>query len=250
MKTKPQFSLILACYNEEDNLKKTVELSIRALEKFFKRFEIIIIDDKSEDKSPKIADSLAKKYSSVRVVYNLINLGQGISFLIGLKVSHGDLVMQNGVDRPFNIKDLKKVLPYFPKYDTVVVARIDRHAYSFWRKITSWGNIFLRGIFFGFKYKDLNFVQIYKRKVVKSINVMARSAAFVTQELILKAQRKGYKIIEIRLPYFKRVGGVAHHGKKRDILWALIDMVNFWLENQTEATASKSPKKSVGTGKS
>ena len=108
--------------------------------------------------------------------------------------------------------------------------RILRIQYSFWRKITSWGNILLRWIFFGREFADLNFVQIYKRKVIKDIEVLSRSAAFVTQELVLRAKQKGYKITEIKLPYHKRVGGEAHHGKKRDILWALIDMVNFWLE--------------------
>ena len=85
-------------------------------------------------------------------------------------------------------------------------------------------------IFFGREFDDLNFVQIYKRKVIRDIKVLSRSAAFVTQELVLRAKQKGYKITEVKLPYHKRFGGEAHHGKKRDILWALIDMVNFWLE--------------------
>lgn len=235
MKAKPQFSLILACYNEEDNLKKTVEISITELKKLFSDFEIIIIDDKSQDDSPKITDSLARKNPKyVKVIHSIINLGQGISFLIGLHLSEGELVMQNGADRPFNIRDLKKILPLFAKNDIVVVARANRQAYTFWRKITSWGNILLRGILFGFKYSDLNFVQIYKRKVIRNISIAARSAAFTSQELVLKAAKKGYQITEIKLPYHRRVGGLAHHGKKRDILWAAIDMFNYWLEKDQD----------------
>lgn len=224
------FSLILCCYNEEENLEKTVELSVKTLTKLFRSFEIIIVEDKSQDASAKIARKLARRYGQVSIVENSINLGQGISFLIGLERSKGRLVMQNGADRPFDIRDLARALPFFPKYDIVIVSRKDRSAYSFWRKITSVANNFLRGLFFGFQYSDLNFVQIYKRKIFKSISVMARSAAFVTQELVLLAKQKGYKIHEIKLPYHRRVGGVAQHGKRRDILWASIDMINFWLE--------------------
>lgn len=230
MKYNPQFSLILACYNEEENLKKTLELSRKTLGRLFKTFEMIIIDDNSKDKTGKIADRLAKKYSSVKVIHNFINLGQGISFLIGLEEAKGDLVMQNGADAPFDIRDLKKVLPFFPKYDIVVVARTNRAAYSIWRKITSWGNNLFRYLLFGPSFSDLNFVQIYKKKVVKNIDVMARSAAFVTQELVLKAKKQNYKIAEMKLPYHARRGGLAHHGHKRDILWALIDMINFRLD--------------------
>lgn len=231
MKSKTvKFSLIICCYNEEENLEKTVEQSVKELNKLVKNYEIIIIDDDSWDKTFKIASRLSEKYPGVKVVKNIINLGQGISFLIGLKEAKGDLVMQNGADRPFDIKDLKKILPLFPGNDIVVVARIDRRAYPFWRKLTSWGNILLRWIFFGREFIDLNFVQIYKRKVIKDIKVLSRSAAFVTQELVLRAKQQGYKITEIKLAYHRRFGGEAHHGKKRDILWAIIDMVNFWLE--------------------
>ncbi|OGK33575.1 hypothetical protein A3B40_00820 [Candidatus Roizmanbacteria bacterium RIFCSPLOWO2_01_FULL_37_16] len=232
MKNKIEFSLILACYNEEENLKKTVEGSLDVLSTLFKQFEIIIIDDDSFDKTLQIAKRLEKKYKSVRVIKNPINLGQGISFLIGLKESRGELVMQNGADRPFDIRDLKKILPLFPEYDIVVVTRINRRAYSFWRKLTSWGNIILRWIFFTREFEDLNFVQVYKRKVINEVKVLSRSAAFATQELVLRAKRKGYKITEVKLPYHKRVGGEAHHGKKRDILWAMIDMINFWFEQK------------------
>ncbi|OGK22188.1 hypothetical protein A2866_03460 [Candidatus Roizmanbacteria bacterium RIFCSPHIGHO2_01_FULL_39_8] len=230
MKKTCQFSLIICCFNEEDNLEKTILESLKELKQLFDTFEIIIIEDKSSDRSPKIADRLSRKYSSIKVIHNLINLGQGISFLIGLHEVKGDLIMQNGADRPFNIKDLKKILPLFKQYDIVVVVRRDRSAYTFWRKLTSWVNNFLRKLLFGSHFSDLNFVQIYKRKVTKSIPILSRSAAFTTQELILRAKQKGYKIIEMELPYHKRIGGEAHHGKKRDILWALIDMVNFWLE--------------------
>lgn len=230
LNNNPQFSLILACYNEEENLAKTVEQSIKVLSELVGGFEIIIIDDDSWDKTFRIATHLSQKYPEVRVIKNIINLGQGISFLIGLREAKGQLVMQNGADRPFNMRDLRKILPLFPANDIVIVARSNRRAYSFWRKLTSWGNILLRWIFFGREFDDLNFVQIYKRKVIKNIPVLSRSAAFVTQELVLSAKQQKYKITEVKLPYYKRIGGEAHHGKKRDILWALIDMVNFWLE--------------------
>ncbi|OGK17076.1 hypothetical protein A2774_05125 [Candidatus Roizmanbacteria bacterium RIFCSPHIGHO2_01_FULL_39_12c] len=232
MRDKIQFTLILACYNEGESLKETVEISRQVLSALFKRFEIIVIDDDSFDNTYKIGKKLAKKYAEVKLIKNPINLGQGISFLIGLREARGELVMQNGADRPFNIKDLTKILPLFPEYDIIIVERKSRSAYSFWRKFTSWGNILLRGIFFGFEFQDLNFVQVYKKKAIADIKVLSRSAAFTTQELVLRARAKGYRIAKIRFPYHKRVGGEAHHGKKRDILWALIDMFNFWLESR------------------
>ncbi len=232
MNKKMQFSLIFACFNEEEELRQAVEESIEALTLLFEQFEIIIVDDCSIDKSPKIADALAKKYPSVKVIHNPINLGQGISFLIGIKQSQGEYIMQNGVDRPFAMQDLKKLIPLIKKNDILIIARTDRSAYSLWRKCTSLVNIFLRKIFFNVPFSDLNFVQIYKKSIINTIVVKSRSAAFVTQELIITAYEKGYRIHEIKLPYYRRKSGETHHGKQRDILWALIDMLSFWLETR------------------
>lgn len=230
MKDKIQFSLILCCFNEEENLEKTVDISIPVLNTLFKRFEIIIIDDASLDHTLHIANRLAEKYKDIRVIKNRINLGQGISFLIGLKEAGGELMMQNGADRCFDIEDLKKVLPLFPENDIAVISRIDRSSYSLWRKLTSWINIILRWLLFDREFKDLNFVQVYKKKVTDTIQVNSRSAAFVTQELVLKAKQKGFKISEVKFPNYKRVAGQEHHGKPKDIIWTLGDMINFLFE--------------------
>lgn len=233
MNNKPEFSLIFACFNEEEELAGAVEESVQELKHLFNRFEIIIVDDCSVDNSPNIANMLSKKYPSVKTIHNPINLGQGISFLIGIKQSQGEYVMQNGVDRPFAIGDLKKLMPLIKKNDILIVARVDRSAYTIWRKCTSLVNIFLRKLFFKVPFNDLNFVQVYKRSVVEHMTVKSRSAAFVTQELVITAYEKGYRIQEIKLPYHRRTSGEAHHGKQRDILWALIDMLSFWLESRS-----------------
>lgn len=60
MKFNVEFSLILACFNEEENLERTVDISIKTLSSFFKSFEIIIIDDDSFDKTFQIAKRLEK----------------------------------------------------------------------------------------------------------------------------------------------------------------------------------------------
>lgn len=230
MNNTPEFSLIFACFNEEEELERAVEDSIHTLKTIFKSFEIIIVDDASSDTSPQIADRLDKRYKYVKTIHNPINLGQGISFLIGIKAAQGDYVMQNGVDRPFSVKNLKKLYPLIKINDILIIARSDRSAYTLWRKITSIGNVLLRKIFFNVPFSDLNFVQIYKRHNIDVSSIKSRSAAFVTQELVISAYDRGGRIKEIQLPYYPRLSGTAHHGKQRDILWAIIDMFSYWWE--------------------
>lgn len=230
MKTSSSISLVLPSYNEEENIEETVQKCLVALSSFSEQYEIIIVDDASTDSSPVMADYLARECSSIHVIHNPINLSVGISVLIGLQATTGDLVLHNAMDFPFDLHDLEKVLPLFPTWDVVIVTRTDRSAHSPYRKLTSIVNYWLIRLLFGVKFSDMNFVQVYKREVLKSVQVKAKSPAFVTPELLIRAQEQGFKITEIKAPFHRRNKGQANFGKPRDILWTLADMISFWLE--------------------
>jgi hypothetical protein len=156
----------------------------------------------------------------------------GTSLWIGMRAAQCDLVLHNAMDFPFDLADLERVLPLFPEWDVVVVARTDRSAHSHYRKVTSAVHHWLIRLLFRVKLHDLNFVQVYKREVLGNVAVKARSPAFVTPELLIRAADQGFKITEVRAPFHPRRQGMAHYGKCRDILWALADMLSFWWERK------------------
>jgi glycosyltransferase involved in cell wall biosynthesis len=233
MTTGRRLSLVLPCYNEELIIEETVGRCLAALRSFTDGYEIVIVDDGSTDGSLEIADRIRHECTAVRVTRNPINLGVGTSLLIGMRAAIGDLVLHNGMDYPFDLNDLKFILPLFPEWDVVVVARTDRSAHSPYRRLTSWINYRLIRLLFRIKLDDLNFVQVYKREVCRTITVRAKSPAFVTPELLIRARDHGFKITEVRATFHPRKKGTPNYGKPRDILWALADMLSFWLERWT-----------------
>ena len=108
MKTNKSISLVIPAYNEEAVLEETVLENLGKLSKFTDKYEIIIVDDGSDDKSPEIAVRLSKEFNQVRVLSNLINLGFGISIVRGFKMAKGEIVFCNGADNPFDVDDLEK----------------------------------------------------------------------------------------------------------------------------------------------
>lgn len=82
-------SIIIAAYNEEKNVKITVDQIYKAL-KYLKirNFEIIFIDDCSTDKTLILAKSLSnKKKYNLKVISNYKNLGWGGAVKKGIKLS-------------------------------------------------------------------------------------------------------------------------------------------------------------------
>ncbi len=219
-------SLVLPSYNEESSLAQTVHKCLSVLPSFADHYEIIIVNDGSTDGSPAVADSLQKECSAVRVIHNHINLGVGNSLLIGMAAATCDLILHNSIDYPFDLQDLKHVLPLFPEADVVAVVRQDRSAHSVYRKLTSWVHHKMVCFLFWVRFRDMNFVQMYKRDVIQNVKVRARSPAFVTPELLIRARRQGYKVAEVEAVFHPRERGKASYGKARDILWALADMLS------------------------
>ncbi|MEI8175720.1 MAG: glycosyltransferase family 2 protein [Candidatus Omnitrophota bacterium] len=228
-------SVVIPAYNEEESVEKTTRLCVEGLRRVTARGEVVIVDDGSSDRTAAIAERLKGELPEVRLVRNPVNLGVGISILVGFAAATGDIVLHNAMDYPFHMEDLERILPLFPRWDVVIAARPNRAAHAPWRKVTSWVNYWMVRILFGVNFKDMNFIQVYKREVLRSVTVKAKSPAFVTPELLIRARDHGYAITSLRVIFHPREKGEAHYGRPRDILWTLADMISFWLERLTRA---------------
>jgi glycosyltransferase involved in cell wall biosynthesis len=230
----PALSLVLPCYNEEANLRPTLDKCARALEALGRPYEIVLVDDASTDGTAAMAAQVAAEIPALRVVRNPVNLGAGTSLLVGMAASRGAVVVHDSMDYPFDLADLREVLPLFTSHDVVIVARRDRSAHSPYRRLTSLVHYWLVRLLFRVRFRDMNFVQAYKREVIQAIRVRARSPAFVTPEALIRARDLGFKVGEVTATFHPRTRGSASYGKPRDILWALADILSFWLERRRQ----------------
>jgi glycosyltransferase involved in cell wall biosynthesis len=222
-------SVIFPAYNEEANIEKTIARSLEALKGLCAKFEILIIDDASRDRTGLIADELSAEHPEVRVLHNQINMGQGASLVKGFQNATYDLVIHNAMDYPFDLRDLAKMLPLLDVADIVVAIRRRRPGYTLYRRMLSVVNIKLLQWLFGLRLRDYNFVQLYKKAVLTAIEVTARSPAFVTPQILIRAHDMGYRIKEIEIDYHPRLAGVATSGRLSVVKWSLRELLAFWL---------------------
>jgi glycosyltransferase involved in cell wall biosynthesis len=230
-------SVIFPCFNEEANVEATVRRALMALREQFDQFEILLVDDASRDSTPAICDLLAAKHREIRVLHNANNLGQGASIVAGFRQARFDLVLHNAVDYPFDLADLRYMMPLLAKADIVVAVRRSRAGYSPYRVLTSVVHRFLLHSLFPLRLADYNFVQLYPRAVWESIQVEARSTAFLTPEALIRAHDLGFQIAEVEIEYHPRIAGVATSGRPKVILTSLRDMFRFWLNRLLHRTS-------------
>jgi glycosyltransferase involved in cell wall biosynthesis len=215
--------------NEEASIERAVRRALAALERHTREFEIIVVNDGSRDGTREIADRLAAQDPRIRVLHNERNVNYGVSLARGIQAARCEWILHDGMDLPLAPEDLPLFIPHFHDADVIVVRRFSRAAHSPWRKLTSWVNSALLRLLFAPRARDLNFVQFYRRSWVQGIEIASTSPAFVTPELILRAERGGREVREVEAEFRRREAGKAHFGRPRDIAWTLRDMLSLRL---------------------
>jgi glycosyltransferase involved in cell wall biosynthesis len=226
-------SLVMPGLNEQASIEGAVRRAIAGLERVADEFEIIIVNDGSSDQTGEIAERLAAEDERVRAIHNERNVNYGVSLLRGIAAARCEWVFHDGMDLPLSPDDFAAFTPHFSNADVVVARRVDRSAHSPWRVVTSWVNHLLLRMLFAPRTGDLNFVQFYRRAFVDGLQLRSTSPAFVTPELILRAERCGLRVREVEVEFRRREQGSAHFGRPKDIAWTLRDMlalrVHVWL---------------------
>jgi glycosyltransferase involved in cell wall biosynthesis len=224
-----EITVLYPAYNEEANIRDTIERSLAALRPLFKEFEILIIDDGSKDATATLADELAGRHPEVRVLRHEKNQGAGQAIVTGIDHARGALVIHNGMDYPFDLAELSRMLPLLDRADVVVAVRENRESYNWYRKLLSRVNLTLLNVLFGLWLRDYNFVQLYKREVLVEARPEGRTTGFLTPEMLIRANAAGYRIAQVVVPYLPRTRGVATSGNLRVVASSMRDLLAFRL---------------------
>ena len=220
-----ELSFILPAYNEAESIALALSRVTASLREFCADYEIIVIDDCSTDGTGTIAKEFARRDPRVRILRNERNLNYGTSLKRGIAAARFEWLVHNAVDLPLAPEDMQPFFAVLDEADVVVARRMSREAHSPWRKLTSVTNRGLLQILFSPSAVDLNFTQFYRRSVASSFRLVSNSPAVVTPELILRAERRGLRVLEIEVPFRRRQAGKAHFGRPKDILWTLRDLI-------------------------
>lgn len=212
-------SVFLPAYNEEENIQDSVLSIWDFLKKNFKKFEIIIINDGSRDKTPTVVLKLAKKYKEVRLINHKTNLGYGAALRTGFKNSKYEVIFYTDADNQFDIRDLKKVIPLLKTYDIVSAYRMKREDPLMRIFIAYVYNLIIR-ILFNLKVRDIDAsFKLYKKNVFNALNLKSNTG-LIDAEVLIKAERKGFKIGQMGVKHYPRLKGRTMYevGKRNKVI--------------------------------
>ena len=220
-----KLSVFFPMWNEQDYISRAVEAAREECEELMAQsdiadYEIIIIDDASTDSTPQMADAMAASDPRVRVVHHPQNRKLGGSMKSGFGAATGDLVLYTDADLPFDMHDVHKAIRLMRYYDADVVSayRFDRTGEGYVRVVYSFFYNLLVRVLFGIRMRDINFAfKLSRTRIFEHVELKSEGS-FIDAELVVKARKYGYSVIQFGVDYFPRTRGVSTLSSPKVIL--------------------------------
>lgn len=209
-------TFLFPMWNEEEMIHRTVGAARETGDDLIGAghiadYEILIVDDASSDATGMLADELAAADHRIRVVHHEVNRKLGGSVRTGLEEARGDLLLYTDADMPFDLADLGKALRLMRVYDADIVSayRFDRTGEGARRAVYSYVYNSLVKLTLGLRMRDVNFAfKLLRRDILKHIELESEGS-LIDVELLTKAHRRGFHIIQFGVDYFPRDRGTS-----------------------------------------
>ncbi|WP_278963633.1 glycosyltransferase family 2 protein [Lactobacillus apis] len=108
---QPFITIMVPAHNEEVTIEETISYLLNELN--YTNYEVLVIDDRSTDNTPKILRKLQQQSNRLRVIRLAENKGKAHAFNIGLAFAKGDLVLSNDADTLPEADALMRYVNYF-----------------------------------------------------------------------------------------------------------------------------------------
>lgn len=199
-------TIIFPVLNEKLRLESGIVRTVEYLQSIqFDDYEIIIVDNGSEDETPEIAAALCEKYSAVN--YERISIrGVGAAFRRGVELSKGEIVGYMDIDLSTNIKHLGEAIEIFKNQPEVAYINGSRFANEsdtkgrkWYRKITSQGLLILLKLFLRMKATDAicGFTFVRRATALSLVEGCSQDNGwFYMIEFLLRAEKRGVNVLD------------------------------------------------------
>jgi glycosyltransferase involved in cell wall biosynthesis len=218
---RPELSIVVPLYNEEENVQPLVNAVCDALASW--DWELVLVDDGSSDTTALLMASLARDNHRLRPVYLARNYGQTTAMQAGFDACRGQIVVSMDGDLQNDPHDIPTLVAKLREgYDLVAGYRVRRQDRFLTRKVPSWiANRLIRWVS-GVPIRDNGCtLKAYHRSLLDRIFLYSDMHRFIPA---VAAGTTGARITEVPVRHEPRRFGTSKYGLSR-ILKVLGDLM-------------------------
>jgi len=215
---KKKIAILIPAFNEKENIEPLMK-EVNSVVKTEKRpYEVIIVDDGSDDGTFEASKKLKKKYKYLKVYSHRANLGKTEAILTGFRHSTAQILAIMDADLQFDPNDIPKMIDELEKgYD--IVAGWKQGDYQ--KKFVSGVYNFLSRQLFRLPIHDQNAIKVLRSNVLEEINLRKDWHRYI----VALAVSKGFKVSEVKVKLRKRKFGESKYTGKGRVVIGIMDLL-------------------------
>lgn len=215
-------SVVVPIYNEVDNLRPLCERVHAVLAPTDWSYELILIDDGSQDGSSELLAELHAEDDTLKVLRFRRNFGQTAALAAGFEYAHGDVIVSLDGDLQNDPIDIPRLLAKLDEgYDLVNGWRVNRQDPFLHRRLPSQIANHMISLTTRVKLHDYGCtLKAFRREVAKSLKLYGEMHRFIPA----LAGDMGARIAELPVTHHARKHGTSKYGLTRT-LWVVLDLL-------------------------
>jgi glycosyltransferase involved in cell wall biosynthesis len=217
-------SVIVTAMNEEANLRPTVEAIVRSVAPRFPVYEVLIIEDGSQDGTREVAAALAAENPRIRVYHNQVNRGLAYGYRRGLGlathrytawVAGNNLVPPEAFAAIFDqVGDADMVVTYLLSDGRGRARRILSRAFTV-----------AMNVLFGTRLRYFTGPCVYNTAAAKQVHVISHGSMFVV-EILLRLIKAGQSYVQVGIRPLPRSGGASKTFRPRNVVGVAVSILH------------------------
>ena len=203
-------SLVIPCYNEEENLPRLFEEVTTVIDQNQLDAEVILVDDGSSDSTPTLLKEKAQEDARFHAVIFRRNFGQTAAMVAGIDASKGDVIIPLDADLQNDPADIPRLLEKIDLgYDVVSGWRKSRKDTFISRRLPSIMANWLISRVGGVHIHDYGCtLKAYRRRVISEVRLYGEMHRFIP----IYAAWAGASVTEIVVNHRPRIAGESKYG--------------------------------------
>ena len=223
-------SVFFPAFNDSGTIASMVIRAVKAASELTPDYEVIVVDDGSEDATPEIVDELARTYSHVRVVHHPKNRGYGGALQTGFRTATKDLIFYTDGDAQYDPAELAVLWNHLtPEADLVNGYKISRSD-PLHRIVIGRAYHHIVSTVFGLRVRDVDCdFRLMRRRIFERIN-LEKTSGVICLEMMKKITDGGFRIVEVPVHHYHRAFGKSQFFNFRRIFKTGVDVLRLWFE--------------------
>jgi glycosyltransferase involved in cell wall biosynthesis len=224
----PALSLALPAYNEAGNIESVLRDSVDALNQTGRSWEILVIDNHSNDNTPELVRAFSVTEPRVRLIVHEMNRYYSGSCQTALDQARGTYLMIMDSDGQFTARDLPVFLEELDAGEDFVMGWRHRRRDPLPRILTSALFNAMGKAWLGYPFHDLNCgIRMINRKMIDASEIK-HTINMANPELFVRARLAGGSMTEVKVSHFERKAGTTSHNFLKS--WRLFVQVNRYMK--------------------